>query len=135
VDPNAAAEAKAQAKETNIWGSSADPPVMTAAAGGRTISASEARFQKVFSALVTYKKIYGDLLVPQPFVVPDQSSDWPKESWGLRLGARVNAIRSQGTFVNNNPERRTMLDDIEFAWSPPKSDRGRPGRKPKKLGG
>jgi hypothetical protein len=137
VDPNVVAEAKAQAaqaKETNTWGSSsssADAPVMTAAAGGRTISASEARFQKVYSALVTYKKIYGDLLVPQPFVVPDQSSDWPKESWGLRLGARVNAIRSQGTFVNNNPERRTMLDDIEFAWSPPKSDRGRPGRKPK----
>jgi hypothetical protein len=139
VDPNAAAAsaaALAKEKETNMWGTSStgsEPPVMTAAGGGRTISASEARFQKVYSALVTYKKIYGDLLVPQPFVVPDQSADWPKESWSLRLGARVNAIRSQGTFVNNNPERRTMLDDIEFAWSPPKSDRGRPGRKPRNL--
>jgi hypothetical protein len=133
VDPNAAAAAAAVAKETKTWGSAAPPAPMTAAAGGRTISASEARFQKVYSALVTYKKIYGDLLVPQPFIVPDQSADWPKESWSLRLGARVNAIRSQGTFVNNNPERRTMLDDIEFAWSPPKSDRGRPGRKPKNF--
>jgi hypothetical protein len=131
VDPNVAAVAEAKTAQTNIWGSRADPDVMTAADGGRTISASEARFQKVYSALVTYKKIYGDLLVPQPFVVPDKSSDWPKESWSLRLGARVNAIRSQGTFVNNNPERRTMLDDIDFAWSPPKSERGKPGRKPK----
>lgn len=133
VDPNAAAAAaKAALKESGSFGNSATPPLV-AAGGGKRISASEARFQKVYSALVTYKKIYGDLLVPQPFVVPEQSADWPKETWALRLGARVNAIRSQGTFVNNNPERRTMLDDIEFAWSPPKSDRGRPGRKPRDM--
>ena len=89
------------------------------------LSANDVRFRKVFLALQTYRKLYGDLLVPQPFAVPFNSDDWPKATWGLRLGARVNAIRSQGTFVNNNPERRHMLDDLGFVWSLPKTARRR----------
>ena len=88
-------------------------------APGQNPSANDLRFQVVFVALVTYKQLYGDLLVPQPFVVPKETSDWPKETWGLRLGARVNAIRSQGTFVNNYPQRRDLLNEIGFEWNPP----------------
>jgi hypothetical protein len=91
---------------------------------------NDTRFQKVLDALTCYRNIYGDLLVPQPFVVPDNNPDWPEDTWGLRLGARVNAIRSQGTFINDNPQRRKLLDDIGFVWSPPPSERGRKrGRK------
>lgn len=96
---------------------------------GETASANDIRFQKVYVALATYKKLFGDLLVPQPFVVPKGSSEWPEETWGLRLGARVNAIRSQGTFVNNNPARKDLLDAVGFVWSPPKERRR--GRKPR----
>lgn len=93
---------------------------------------NDSRFQKVFDALVRYKEIYADLLVPQPFVVPDNSEEWPENTWGLRLGARVNAIRSQGTFVKTDPSRRLMLDDIGFVWTPPPTERGRKrGRKNK----
>jgi Helicase associated domain len=93
---------------------------------------NDTRFQKVLDALTYYRNIHGDLLVPQPFVVPDNTSDWPEDTWGLRLGARVNAIRSQGTFINDNPLRRKLLDDIGFVWSPPLSERGRKrGRKSK----
>lgn len=93
---------------------------------------NDSRFQKVFDALKRYKELYGDLLVPQPFLVPSDSSEWPESTWGLRLGARVNAIRSQGTFVNTNPERRRLLDDLGFIWSPPPAERGRKrGRKSK----
>lgn len=94
------------------------------------VAANDARFQVVYNALKRYKDIYGDLLVPQPFVVPEMSQEWPEDTWGLRLGARVNAIRSQGTFVNSNPERKKLLDDLGFVWSPPKSERGnRRGRR------
>jgi Helicase associated domain len=95
-------------------------------------SANDIRFQNVYTALVTYKKLYDDLLVPQPFVVPNDSPQWPADIAGLRLGARVNAIRSQGTFVNNNPARRTLLNDIGFVWNPPKERRR--GRKTKVEG-
>jgi hypothetical protein len=96
----------------------------------RKLSANDKRFQAVYLALKRYNEIYGDMLVPQPFVVPSESSDWPEESWGLRLGARVNAIRSQGTFVKNSEERREMLDEIGFVWTPPERDlKRKKGRK------
>lgn len=94
-------------------------------------SANDVRFMNVYNALKRYKETYGDMLVPQPFEVPDKSEDWPKETWGLRLGARVNAIRSQGTFVKSDPERRQMLHDLGFIWSPPESERRKRGRKSK----
>lgn len=87
------------------------------------LSANEERFRKVYTALKTYRDVFGDLLVPQPFVVPEKDPKWPEEVWGLRLGARVNAIRSQGTFVNGSPERKQLLDDLGFVWSPPKTER------------
>jgi len=93
------------------------------------VAANDIRFQNVYKALTRYKEVYGDLLVPQPFEVPEESSEWPEETWGLRLGARVNAIRSQGTFVKANEDRRQMLDDIGFVWSPPESERRKRGRK------
>jgi len=95
------------------------------------VSANDIRFNNVFTALKRYQDIYGDMMVPQPFTVPNNSGDWPEETWGLRLGARVNAIRSQGTFVKTNPERRQMLDDLGFVWSPPESERRKRGRKSK----
>lgn len=80
------------------------------------LSANDDRFQKVYTALKVYKELYGDLSVPQPFAVPKNDPQWPQSVWGLRLGARVNAIRSQGTFINSNPERRDMLDKLGFIW-------------------
>jgi Helicase associated domain len=96
------------------------------------VAANDARFQLVYDALKRYQEIYGDLLVPQPFVVPERSKDWPEPTWGLRLGARVNAIRSQGTFVNSHPDRKELLDDLGFIWSPSESEHGsRRGRRRK----
>lgn len=63
------------------------------------------RFENIYAALVTYKQLYGNVLVPQHFIVPAEEP-WPEVSWGIKLGARVTAIRSQSTFVSNSPERR-----------------------------
>lgn len=79
---------------------------------------SKKRFDMVYSALLTYKQIYGDLFVPQAFLVPN-SEPWPETTWGLKLGARVNAIRAQGTLVANAPDRREMLDQLGFPWELP----------------
>jgi len=95
------------------------------------IAANDVRFDNVYAALKRYVEIYGDLMVPQPFEVPSDTQDWPKATWGLRLGARVNAIRSQGTFVKSDPERRKMLDDLGFVWTPPEGEGRKRGRKSK----
>lgn len=96
------------------------------------VAANDARFQIVYDALKRYNEIYGDLLVPQPFVVPGKTKEWPEQTWGLRLGARVNAIRSQGTFVNSNPERKDLLSDLGFVWTPTKTERGSRGGRRRK---
>lgn len=95
------------------------------------VAANDARYNAVYDALIRYKELNGDLLVPQPFIVPEDSPDWPEEAWGLRLGARVNAIRSQGTFVKNNPSRKDQLDDIGFEWELPVAGGKKRGRKKK----
>ena len=95
-------------------------------------ASNDLRYQKVYDALVKYKELYGDLLVPQPFTVPENSDEWPESTWGLRLGARVNAIRSQGTFVKTEPLRKEELDELGFVWEPPVNTEGkRRGRKRK----
>ena len=95
-------------------------------------ASTDLRYQKVYDALVRYKELYGDLVVPQPFTVPENSDDWPESTWGLRLGARVNAIRSQGTFVKSDPLRKEELDELGFVWEPPADPNGkRRGRKRK----
>ena len=95
------------------------------------VAANDARFSNVYNALVRYKELNGDLLVPQPFIIPDESSEWPEETWGLRLGARVNAIRSQGTFVKSNPARKDQLNELGFEWELPAASGKKRGRKKK----
>lgn len=79
---------------------------------------SKKRFEIIFTALNIYKQLKGDLLIPQVFVVPEEEP-WPEETWGLKLGARVNSIRGQGTLITNFPDRRALLDEIGFIWDLP----------------
>eukprot|EP01038_Epipyxis_sp_PR26KG_P015300 gene15300-20611_t len=76
---------------------------------------SKKRFENIYLGMVTYKELYGDLFVPQSFTVPSEAP-WDESTWGLKLGARVNAIRTQGTFINSYPERRDRLDKLGFSW-------------------
>ena len=81
-------------------------------AGGRTERQSTAkRFEIVYAALEAFKAVYGHLNVQQTFVVPS-SNDWPEDAWAMKLGSRVNAIRSHGTFLKRHPERRARLRDL-----------------------
>ena len=91
--------------------------------GGGRVAHSKKRFEIVYGALVAYKRLYGDVNVPPSFAVPDNDPAWPEEALGLKLGARVAAIRSQGTLVSNSPERRGMLDDLGFSWDLAKTTR------------
>ena len=50
-------------------------------------------YDDVRSALLLYKKIHGDMLVPASFVIPSQSDEYPSEMWGTKLGAIVSRIR------------------------------------------
>lgn len=95
-------------------------------------AANDLRYQRVYDALVMYKKLNGNLLVPLSFTVPENGDEWPEEVRGLHLGARVSAIRTQGTFVKSNASRKDELDHLGFAWDLPSNDDAkRRGRKRK----
>ena len=72
---------------------------------GNRAAGARKKFEAIYNALVTYKSLYGDVNVPQPFVVPDEEP-WPLECRGLKLGTRIYSIRTSSTFINNNQERR-----------------------------
>ena len=46
--------------------------------------------------------------------VKHSDSKFSKSTWDLKLGARVNSIRSQGTFVASSPEKRFLYSDLLY---------------------
>lgn len=73
-------------------------------------------WQRFQTALLAYKKIHGDVHVPQLFIVPKDDAKYPSHVWGMRLGLTLNQIRRDGQYVKNKPGRRKYLDSIGFVW-------------------
>ena len=69
----------------------------------------------VKEALQAYKTEYGDLLVPQLFVVP-AAEQWPRAMWGKGFGRVAKDIRNKGTYG----EHRAELEAMGFDYSPQK---------------
>jgi len=72
----------------------------------------------ILEALITYSSIYGDVLVPNKFVVPHGDDQWPKATWKIPLGSCVYRIRSRNDFLRggNAGSRRVQLDGLGFVW-------------------
>ena len=67
-----------------------------------------------------YRSIHGDCLVSRRYVVQHgNSTQWPEQYWGLKLGEMIERVRNKGTFINDYPERRQMLDELGFVWDVP----------------
>lgn len=43
-------------------------------------------FDVVWTALVRYKELHGDLTISQRFSVPPDSPEWPQAVWNMKLG-------------------------------------------------
>lgn len=61
-------------------------------------SSNKSRFDRIYDGLSAYKAVNGDLRVPRKFVVPQDSKEYPKHTWGIQLGkyakgATVNKLR------------------------------------------
>ncbi|KAG6953810.1 hypothetical protein JG688_00012641 [Phytophthora aleatoria] len=73
----------------------------------------EYQFQEVcLPALRTYQEQYGDLFVPQKFIVPEEDDDdaelWPRATRGYKLGLAVAKLRKQ---VQQQRQREQQLKD------------------------
>ncbi|KAG7393319.1 hypothetical protein PHYBOEH_006128 [Phytophthora boehmeriae] len=65
-------------------------------------------------ALRAYKHTKGDLLVPRPFVVPQGDVQWPRATWGTKLGVQVNTLRSAKEKLLEYQIQD--LDKMGFVW-------------------
>lgn len=72
----------------------------------------------ILEALITYRTMYDDLLVPDKFVVPSGDNEWSRATWGISLGKVVYKIRSRGDFLKGHTgaKRRRQLNAIGFVW-------------------
>jgi hypothetical protein len=80
------------------------------------LSDPQGRWDAIYTALQRYQALYGTADVPLHFEVPTDDTQWPESTWGLKLGQRVKAIRTQSTFVSNSPERRYVLCGCSCAF-------------------
>jgi hypothetical protein len=62
--------------------------------------------------LLKYKELYGDMKVPQSFIIPTNDGSWPKEMWGYKLGNAVSVIRNGEAYA----EYRDDLLSIGFTF-------------------
>ena len=74
-----------------------------------------------FKALMAYKYMYGDLLVPSKFKFP---SDYPNVKLrNFKLGQSVCCIRYG--YISLSDEEKQILDDMGFVWDVPSYERDR----------
>jgi hypothetical protein len=69
----------------------------------------DAMAQRLFTAIKTYKKVYDiphdrSVFIPEKFVVPRDSPDWPQELWGMKLGRTVAGVRHRGNYKDYHYE-------------------------------
>lgn len=70
----------------------------------------------ILQAFQCYKALHGNVRIPANFIVPESDSRWPRIFWQLKLGNKVSAIRSAGSFVKGFPDRKLQLDRLGFEW-------------------
>lgn len=75
------------------------------------------KWNLVVEALVQYRTLHNNVDVPFRFVVPNNSTDWPKAVWTLPLGNIVSRIRRRGDFIKRSFKRRQQLDRMGFVWN------------------
>ncbi|OQR97062.1 hypothetical protein ACHHYP_12711 [Achlya hypogyna] len=82
------------------------------------------KWQMKIEALTAYKAVYGHTDVPYSFVVPDQDTRWPRDTWGQALGKQVSNIlkefhtskRVKNQVYNNPTPRQLQLIALDFNW-------------------
>jgi hypothetical protein len=74
------------------------------------------RYDLAKTALLKYKEIHGDMLVPRWFIVPIDSASFPPEVWEIKLGHIVNNIRNQNTYAENKDELKALGFDYDSQW-------------------
>ncbi|KAE8882355.1 hypothetical protein PF005_g5998 [Phytophthora fragariae] len=72
---------------------------------------------QVLPALGVFHQEHGHCNVESNFVVPEWGP-WPKDAWGLNLGAIVRRIRAGRSYVDQATQDSGVLEKLGFLWDP-----------------
>eukprot|EP01033_Poteriospumella_lacustris_P010263 gene10263-biopygen4584 len=53
---------------------------------------------RIERGLTTYKAMYGDVRIPEQFVVPHGDGRWDRDLWDMKLGRAIDMIRNDGAY-------------------------------------
>ncbi|KAG3247361.1 hypothetical protein PI124_g7926 [Phytophthora idaei] len=70
---------------------------------------------RIFPALVTFVRVFGDCRLGSHFTVPSEVP-WPKQTWGLRLGAGIADYVKTGTYFQQLGRDADRLDALGFSF-------------------
>eukprot|EP01033_Poteriospumella_lacustris_P023385 gene23385-biopygen8751 len=61
---------------------------------------SDAEYQvgRIERGLTTYKAMYGNVRIPQLFVVPHGDGRWDRDLWDMKLGSAIDSVRNDGVY-------------------------------------
>jgi hypothetical protein len=65
---------------------------------GSKVSLRERYWARAKSAVLTWRKLNGNLEIPYDFIVPTNDSNWPKITWGYHLCRLIDNIKYKGHF-------------------------------------
>ncbi|KAF1335888.1 hypothetical protein FI667_g609, partial [Globisporangium splendens] len=69
-------------------------------------------------ALSIFRDLHGHVNVPQRFIVPSESKEWPHNLSGFRLGRAVSRVRSADGFCASQVKRSTQeLEALGFSYN------------------
>ncbi|KAH9110485.1 hypothetical protein AeMF1_014722 [Aphanomyces euteiches] len=77
--------------------------------------ANKLHWNRNLSALKAYKQNYGNLRVPQAFIVPKDDPAWPSVYAKIKLGNVVHYLRSNQATLSD--EKKRELNKLDFEWS------------------
>ncbi|GLD96128.1 hypothetical protein PINS_up004806 [Pythium insidiosum] len=79
-------------------------------------SADSAWRDVTLPALLAFPTIKGSHEIPIEFVVPEGDDQWPRASWGHRLGYVVHAVLNDGVFSEQLAGSKAELRGIGYRW-------------------
>lgn len=75
------------------------------------IGIDDRHWDYIYEAILLYKQRYNHIKVPHNWIVPNTTL-WPENLWGLKLGYRMNNIKYRGDFILENENCRLLLLDL-----------------------
>ncbi|ETV99610.1 hypothetical protein H310_08261 [Aphanomyces invadans] len=77
-------------------------------------SVHEYEWQQNMELLTTFHRLYGHVNIPNTFVVPCDSNEWPAFGGGMRLGLWVQNLRMRKSTLSES--RLVELQSVDFVW-------------------